>query len=224
MPLAEPLPDEQVPATQVEAEELKREAIRFANELIEAYPEDAVTFALLGAAHHNNGDSDEAEKWLMKCLALDPDRADAYGILALIASKRGDFERAVAMCREALKRNPAMREVQHRLGQALMDLGDSDELIRTMEQVVKIPPPSSESYYLLGAGLLAGGRIREGERMAGKGRRTPTGPHAGLFWAFHGVQSPAAARRGRLVREAISRNSRPGTATRRPIATSGRTR
>ena len=85
------LPDWQVPATQVEAEELKREAIRVANELIEAYPKDAVTFALLGAAHHNSGNSDEAEKWLTKCLALDPDRADAYGILALIASTARRF-------------------------------------------------------------------------------------------------------------------------------------
>ena len=82
-----------MPETQAAAEALKQEALQVASELVEAFPTDAVTYALLGAAHHNVGNSDEAAKWLRKCLDLDPERADAYGMLAMIASKKGTSNR-----------------------------------------------------------------------------------------------------------------------------------
>ena len=118
-----PSPEPPVPETQAEAETLKQEALQVASELVEAFPTDAVTYALLGAAHHNIGNSDEAAKWLRKCLDLDPERADAYAMLAMIASKKGDFEQTVTWCKEALQRNPAMRDVQHRLAQGADGLG-----------------------------------------------------------------------------------------------------
>lgn len=139
-------------ASQAEAETLKRQAVEIAAKLVEAFPNDAVTYALLGAAHYNSGNSDEAVRWLRKCLSLDPDRADAYDMLAMVASEKGEFQEAVELCKEALKRNPAMPGVYHRLGRALMDLGQTDELVRTMERAVKLPPRSSESHYLLGQG------------------------------------------------------------------------
>ncbi len=179
-------PPRPVGAQQAEVEARKRDAVEIAEKLVAQFPGDAVTYALLSAAHHNCGNSDEAVKWLRKCLELDPERADAYGMMALIASDKGDLEQTVALCKEALKRNPAMRDVQHRLGRALMDLGAADELIRTMERAVKRWPRSSESYYLLGQGYLQAGDYQKAKESLLKAvgiRPDHTQAYFGLFTA-----------------------------------------
>lgn len=153
-PATAPSSDEPIPSPQAEAAALKREAVEVAGQLAADYPDDAVSYALLGSAHYNSGRSDEAVKWLKKCLQLDPDRADAYAMLAMVASEKGQLEQAVSLCNSALTKNSAMPGVYNRLGRALMDLGRTDELVRTMEQAVKMPGRSSESYYLLGQGYL----------------------------------------------------------------------
>ena len=163
-PASVPTRDDSATDAQPEAEALKREAVNIGRKLVEVFPKDAVTYALLAAAHHNSGNSGEAVKWLRKCLELDPDRADAYAMWALIESEKGDFEQVAALCKEALKRNPAMRDVQHQLARALMDLGQTDELIRVMEQAIKTPPQSSESYYLLGQGYLQSGEYSKAKQ------------------------------------------------------------
>jgi tetratricopeptide (TPR) repeat protein len=207
------LPDLPVPTPQAEAEALQRDAVGIAGKLVEEFPEDAVTYALLSAAQHNRGNSDEAVKWLRKCLELDPNRADAYGMLAKIASEEGDLEQTVALCKEALKRNPAMRDVQHRLGRALMDLGETDELIRTMEQAVKIPPRSSESHYLLGQGYLQSGdyaKAKESFQIVVGMRPDHTQAYFGLFTACTRLrQQDEAAAYGKRFQEleAIDRNA-----------------
>ena len=180
------VPEHQEGVQQAEAEALKRDAVQVAERLVAEFPKDAVTYALLSAVHHNRGNSDEAVKWLRKCLELDPNRADAYGMLALIASDQGDLEQTVALCREALKRNPAMRDVQHRLGRALMDLGAADQLILTMERAVKMWPRSSESHYLLGQGYLQSGDYRKAKESflsAVEIRPDHTQAYFGLFTA-----------------------------------------
>ena len=202
-----------MPETQAAAVALKQEALQAAQELVEAFPTDAVTYALLGAAHHNIGNSDEAAKWLQRCLDLDPERADAYGMLAMIASQKGDFEQSVTWCKEALKRDPAMRDVQNRLAQALMDLGETDQLIRIMEQVVKMPPPLSESYYLLGQGYLQSGdylKAKESFQIVVGMRPDHTQAYFGLFTACTKLRQPEEAEKyGKRFQEleAIDRNA-----------------
>ncbi len=133
---------------------MKNQAMEIANRLVEDFPDEGVSHALLGAAHYNHGNSAEAVRCLEKCLQLDPGRADAYDMLAMVSFEKGDSQRVVELCQEALKIEPEMASAYHRLGRALMDLGQSEELIATMRQAVKVLPPSSESHYLLGQGYL----------------------------------------------------------------------
>jgi tetratricopeptide (TPR) repeat protein len=143
-------PGATISAEQAQVASLKREAVDVARELADAYPEDALTYALLGSAYYNTGRSEEATKYLQKCLQLSPNQADAYEILARVAYEKGDLEDSVRLCREALKRGPANPDVVNQLGRALMDLGRTDEAIQTLEQAVRIPDAPSQSYYLLG--------------------------------------------------------------------------
>ena len=132
-----------------------------ARQVAEAYPEDALSYALLGSAYYNTGRSEEAVKQLRKCLELSPNQADAYEILARVAYEKGQLDEAVRLSQEALKRGPANPAVLNQLGRAFMDLGRMEEAVRTLEQAVGLPQTISESSYLLGQALLQSGKHAE---------------------------------------------------------------
>jgi tetratricopeptide (TPR) repeat protein len=151
-PALEPgtMPGPGVAPSQVEAAALKKEALVVAQQAAEAYPNDALTQALVGSAYYNTGKSEEATRHLQRCLELSPGQGEAYEILARVAYEKGQLEEAVRLCQEALKRGSANPEVLNQLGRALMDLGRAGEAIQTLERAVELPRPASESYYLLG--------------------------------------------------------------------------
>ncbi|MHC1769187.1 MAG: tetratricopeptide repeat protein [Verrucomicrobiia bacterium] len=139
---------------QLQAAALKQSAVDIAHQLVDAYPQDALTHALLGSANYNTGRSAEATKNLEKCLELNPNQADAYEILGRIAYEKAQLEEAVRLCNEALKRGPPNPDLLNQLGRAYMDLGRTEEAVATLEKAVKLPRPTSESSYLLGQARL----------------------------------------------------------------------
>jgi tetratricopeptide (TPR) repeat protein len=149
---------DKVPEAQAEAAALKREAVAVARQLAEAYPHDALSYALLGSAYYNTGRSEEATQQLQKCLQLSPDQAEAYEILARIAYEKGKLEESERLCREALKRGPSNSEVLNQLGRTLMDLGRTSEAVETLQAATRLPKPLSESFYLLGQAYLQSGQ------------------------------------------------------------------
>ncbi len=148
---------------QQEATRLKREAVAIAEQVAEAYPNDALAYALLGSAFFNTGQSDEAVKHLRKCLELRPNQTDAYEILARVAYEKGDLEDAVGLCQESLKQGAASPDVLNRLGRAQMDLGRTEEAVRTLQQAVRLSKPTSESNYLLAQALMQTGDFAQGK-------------------------------------------------------------
>jgi tetratricopeptide (TPR) repeat protein len=146
-----------VPEAQAEAAVLKKEAIAIATQVADAYPDDALTSALLGSAYYNTGQSGEATKHLQRCIALKPGQVDAYEVLARVAYEKGEPEESARLCQEALKHGPAGPEVWNQLGRALMDQGKTDEAIRSLQQATRLPQAPSESHYLLGQAYLQAG-------------------------------------------------------------------
>ena len=130
-----------------------------AREIAEAYPEDPLTFALLGAAFYNNGQSEEAAKHLKRCLELRPGLLDAYEILARIAYEKGETEEAIRICEEALKQGKGTTEILNRLGRSCIDLGRTGEAVRALQQAVNLPGATAESSYLLGQAHMQGGEF-----------------------------------------------------------------
>jgi tetratricopeptide (TPR) repeat protein len=143
---------------EAEAGMLKREAVREAIRVAEAYPESALSYALLGSAYYNIGQSEEATRQLRRCLELNPGQAEAYEILGRIAYEKGELEEAVRLCKEALDRGPPNAAVLNQLGRALMDLGRMEEAIEVLGQAVRLPRPTGESHYLLGQALMQSGK------------------------------------------------------------------
>ncbi len=135
-----------------------------AGEVAAAYPDDPLTYALLGSAFYNTGQSDEAGMHLKRCLELRPDMVEAYDILARIAYEKGEPEETIRLCIEALKRGPASSEVANRLGRAQMDLGKTEEAVRTLQQAVGLPDATSEGWYLLGQAHMQAGDFQKAKQ------------------------------------------------------------
>jgi tetratricopeptide (TPR) repeat protein len=202
-----------IPQPQAEAAALKREAVAVAEQAVEAYPDDALTHALVGSAYYNTGQSGEAIKHLQKCLELSPGQAEAYEMLAKVAYEKGQPEESVRLCQEALKRGPANPEVLNRLGRAWLDLGRTEEAIQTLQGAVRLPKPTSESYYLLGqANLQSGEHARAKESFRGAIKLLPDHTQAffGLYTACQrlGQTEEAGLYRQQYVKlEAIDRRT-----------------
>ncbi len=149
---------------EIQATDLKREAVAVATRIAGAYPDDPFTSALLGSAYYNTGQSGEATQHLKRCLALNPRQADAYEILARIAYEKGEPEESARLCTEALRHAPPSPDLLNQLGRALLDQGKTDEAIRSLEQAARLPQAPSESHYLLGQAYLQSGNLAQAKQ------------------------------------------------------------
>jgi len=197
--------------------------------VVEAYPEDALSYALLGSAYFNIGQSEEAAKSLRRCLELDPGQAEAYGILARVAYEKGELDETVRLCEEGLKRSRPDAEMLNRLGRALLDLGRTEESIRVLQQALRLPRQWGETYYLLGQAYLQTGdhaQARESFQRAIAKVPDHTQAFFGLFTACTrlGQTEEAAQNRERFLqleaidrRTLIDRSARDDTLTGLPL-------
>ncbi len=132
-------------------EALTQEAEDIVARVLEAYPRDPDSHALMGRLRYLRGHTKEAERSWERCLELDPHRADIYDAFAKASWEKGEFERTAAACRQALRIDPTMPGVQLRLGRSLLELGQTEEAIAVMEQAVS---RSGFGYYYLGQAYL----------------------------------------------------------------------
>ena len=128
------------------AEALTQEAADIVARVLEAYPRDPDSHALMGGLYFLHGQMKEAERSFERCLELDPHRADAHDGLAKAAWEQGDFERTAEACRQAIRIDPTMPGVHLRLGRSLLELGQTEEAIPVLEQAAS--RSDSGPYYL----------------------------------------------------------------------------
>ncbi len=145
------------PEPEIETATLKRDAVAVANALASQYPSDPLVYALLGSAHFNIGQADEALRHLRHCIELNPNQADVYEIQARIAYDKGQIDESVRLFQEALKRGSPNADLLNRLGRAQLDLGKTEEAQTTLQQAVQRPDAPGESRFLLGQSYLQAG-------------------------------------------------------------------
>ena len=139
---------EQSPLDQ--AANLKAQSIAVAQSVVTAFPEEAISYALLGSAYFNVGQSEEAITHLHRCLELDPKQIDAYEILARIAYDKGNLDEAIEHCRQGLEHGGNHPMILDRLGRSLLDSGITDDAVMVLDRSSKLPSATAETFYLLG--------------------------------------------------------------------------
>ncbi|UCD51076.1 MAG: tetratricopeptide repeat protein [Phycisphaerales bacterium] len=129
---------------------LRQEQIEIAQRLVKDLPTSANALFLLAMAYQEQGNSDEAARYLQQCLAHQPQRADAYDQLGRIAQQEGKHDKAVDYFTKARQCNPKMPGINYRLGNAYKALAKPDEAIAALTENATLSPDAPESFLALG--------------------------------------------------------------------------
>jgi predicted Zn-dependent protease len=166
----------------VQAIELYRKGLAMA-------PQQTVMRRRLGESLVENGQTDDAEAELSRCLDQAPDDAETWYVLARCAYARGDLKRAIECLDQTLKLAPGHLEARRLKGQTHLALGKPDDSLRELEAVVAKRPYDTLTREALGRTLLALGRSDDAKRHLD----------------FVARAEPSIARLNRLLRESLAR-------------------
>ncbi|MFV1964838.1 MAG: tetratricopeptide repeat protein [Pirellulaceae bacterium] len=158
-PRVEPTPAEPVFTMpplppQASAEDLKREAIRIAEELLQAYPDGVDSLRVAANLQSHLGNSDVAATLWERSVAVDPNDAEAYFRLGLIAGGNGAFEEAATMFGRASLLAPDEPLAPARQADALMKIGRVEEAVAILENHARKPVLLDKTMLTLGQAYL----------------------------------------------------------------------
>lgn len=182
-------------ADRLTAEALTQEAETIVTALLEAYPGDVETHALMGRMRYLQGAMQEAEASWRRALELAPERGDIYEALARSAWDQGEFNETVAACQSALKINPTMAGVRVRLGRSLLELGKIEAAVAELERAVS---SSGRGHYYLAQAYMQSSnyeKARDSYLRAVENRPNNAQAYYGLAMASLRLDQPEAAER-----------------------------
>ncbi|MGH9836777.1 MAG: tetratricopeptide repeat protein, partial [Blastocatellia bacterium] len=104
-------------------------------------------------AYKRKDDLANAIEALQKCLAAQPDFADARSTLGEIYLQQGKFDEAKSELSEAVKLKPKDAEFHYTLGNVLQRRGETDAAIAEFRAAIKLAPGNPEFHNSLGAAL-----------------------------------------------------------------------
>ncbi len=139
-------------------------AIAAWREAVEAAPELAEAWHLLGIAAGDCGDRTMAIELLRQAIGLDASDMRFHNNLANALRAAGDLPRAIESFREALALSPESVEVLTNLGVALADAGEREAAIASFRQAIKLKPHFADAHFTLGNTLRQGGDLSGAEQ------------------------------------------------------------
>ncbi len=117
--------------------------------VLQRFPDSVDAIHLLALVHKTRGQSDEAERLFLDCLARDDGRADIHANLGNLYKSLGRLEEACARYRTALARNPGFRPAKIALARTLNEAGDHAEAEQSALDIVRSNPEDSQAWVVL---------------------------------------------------------------------------
>ncbi|CAO3431160.1 tetratricopeptide repeat protein [Azospirillum endophyticum] len=137
------------------------EAADIYRKIVQAAPEVADAWHLLGVLHHQSGESVEAARLIGEAIRRDPLCAAYRDNLGSALRAAKEAARAAGQHRAALAIDPAWIKPFGNLAGALIDLGDGEEAAKALRRALRLAP-DTEAYLLrLGDCLYAQDRTAE---------------------------------------------------------------
>ena len=127
-----------------------RDAEQCYRQVVQAEPENAEVFYLLGAACHSLGKLPDAIASLARAVQLQPDLADAQHHLGVALAQSGDLDQAVACYRRSLALKFDNPVAHNNLGTALETQGKLAESETEYREAIKLKPDIAEVHTNLG--------------------------------------------------------------------------
>jgi Flp pilus assembly protein TadD len=166
-------------------------------QVLQADPNHADAWQLLGAAYIMQRRLPEAVPALRRALQLNPQHAAAHDNLGIALVQQGQFAEAVASFREALRLRPDNPETHVNLGTALGRQGLFAEAAASYREAVRWKPDHAEAHYRLGK-MLAHQGLRE-EAAAAWQRAVALNPRHAVAQAALGEALVQLGRRAEAV-------------------------
>lgn len=136
------------PATSVP--EVKAEALRLANHMIERYPQNSATLFLMGSVYGQLGEVEKNVALWKEVIRLNPQRADIYDKLAQLLKDQGDVDQAVVYWQQGLKIDPNNDGALWALANTHIEINQADQAVDWLKRACDLAPRSVRNYYLLG--------------------------------------------------------------------------
>jgi len=95
---------------------------------------------LLGVVHAQEKKYVEAEHWIQKSVALEPNNSAAWCNLGNVQRETQQFESAAHSYKKALQISPQLPEAHHNLGIAYREMGQNQNAISSFEKAIALRP------------------------------------------------------------------------------------
>ena len=115
----------------------------------------------MGLAFHKRGQIDEAIKYYLKSIELNPNYADSYINLGSIMQERGQLDEAIKNYEKALQLRPQDATANYNLGSVFQKIGQLEKALNYYDKALKINPNLFVAYNNLGSALQEKGQLDE---------------------------------------------------------------
>jgi predicted O-linked N-acetylglucosamine transferase (SPINDLY family) len=137
------------------------QAEQLGQQVVQADPDQADAWHLLGLIAGQTGRTDLAIDRLNNALRLQPDFAEAHNTLGNVFIVQRELPEAVASFRQAVRCNPGFALAHNNLGNALREAGQLAEAVVSLQQALRLQPDYAEAHNNLGLAFQAQGKLDE---------------------------------------------------------------
>jgi tetratricopeptide (TPR) repeat protein len=113
----------------------------------------------LGGVLIDEGRLNEAMKYCVKAVRLNPDFADSLNNLGVVLADKGEFDEAIVYYNRAIQINPDFAEALNNLGVALAAKGATEEAVQNYRKAIQLNPNYGGALVNLGIALAAQGQF-----------------------------------------------------------------
>jgi len=138
-----------------------KEVVQQASAMAAEFPNAAILFNILGAAHLGLRNLDGAIAGFSKAVQIRPGFAPAHNNLGVVLKDRGRLPEAIASFSKAVQLKPDFAEAYNNLGIALKNQGRFKEAVASFGKALQLKPGYAEAYNGLGTALQGQGRLDE---------------------------------------------------------------
>ena len=116
------------------------DAIGIYQELLRAYPRDAILLNKIGITYHQQLNMREAKRYYNRALHADPKYASAVNNLGTVEYQRKNYKKAVRQYNKAISLDPLVGSFYSNLGCASLGLNQFDAAIAAFRKAIEIDP------------------------------------------------------------------------------------
>ena len=124
-------------------------ALEFAQKVLDKSPENARALAVLGYAHHKQGNTEKALEFLNRSVALSPDSIDPWLLMADLYKSKNETSKAIEVLQTAKNSFPNSGKIRFELAKELLEQGQAAEALATLKETRGAKSPDLESSLLM---------------------------------------------------------------------------